>query len=250
NGSKHEMENHVEGDYIFTVTGVSDSLYNITFMFARFKMSSSSNQLGTIISIDTDKQVTDEDIEAKLFSQLITVDLQMEMYRSGKIKSIEGADRMIDKMAGAAGDFDEFTKELIRESMRSEFSNESLAKSFEQMTFIYPTESIKKGESWTNTFEGELSSQNTWTLDEMTKNDILISGKSTIKFVNADADLEMNLTGDMTSNVVTSTDHGFVKSMSSTSVAKGHSIMHNMNDLKVPTSITSNITYKIEKHVQ
>ncbi|OUS01919.1 hypothetical protein A9Q86_04520 [Flavobacteriales bacterium 33_180_T64] len=250
NGSKHEIKNKIEGDYTFVIEGVSDSLYDIRFKFDRFKMTASSNLVGEIMSINTTDSISDDDIEGKIFSQLVTTDLSMKMYKNGKIKSIEGSKALIDNMINAAGDFDEFTKELMRESMKKEFSNKSLAQSFEQMTYIYPSEIIKKGESWTNAFEGELAAKNTWTLNNITEDDIIITGKSTIIFKNSDSDVEMNLTGDMTSSITTSLENGFVKHMSSKSVATGNSIMHNMNDTKVPTTITSNITYKIEKHVQ
>lgn len=251
NGQKHEMQNLLEGDFTFTIDEVNDSIYGIKFKFDRFKMLSTSNLVGELINVNTNDSVIDDtDIQGKIFSQLIKTDLYMEMYRNGKIKSIDGSKQLVDNMINSAGDFDEFTKELMKESMNKEFSNESLAKSFEQMTYIYPTEAIKKGDTWKNSFEGELSSENVWTLESILNDDVNISGESTISFINQDDDVEMNLTGDMTSNLVTSLETGFVKTMTTHSVAKGNSIMHKMNDLEVPTSITSNITYKIEKHVQ
>lgn len=250
NGQKHEMKNLLEGDFTFIVQGVNDSVYDIKFKFDRFKMVSTSNLAGDLFNINTDNPVGEDDIEGKIFSQLIKTDLSMIMYKNGKIKSIKGSKALIDNMVNAAGDFDEFTKELMKESMKKEFSNESLAKSFEQMTYIYPSKNVSNGDTWENKFEGDLSSENTWTLKDIKQDNVEITGKSTIIFKTVDDDLEMNLTGDMTSDVTTSLDTGFVKTMKTFSVAKGNSIMHNMNDLEVPTTITSNITYKVEKHVQ
>ena len=250
NGQKHEMKNLLEGDFTFIVEEVNDTLYGLTFKFDRFKMISTSNLIGEIISVNTNDKITDDDIEGKIFAQLVKVDLAMKMYKNGKIKSIVGSNELISKMVNAVGDIDEFTKEVMKESMKSEFSNESLAKSFEQMTYIYPLETVKIGDTWENNFEGELSSKNTWTLKSITDNDIIITGESIVNFLNKDVDVEMNLKGDMTSNLTTSKETGFVKTMTTTSTVKGNSIMHNMNDLKVPTTIISNVTYKIEKHVQ
>ena len=250
NGQKHEMKNLLEGDFTFIVEEVNDTLYGLTFKFDRFKMISTSNLIGEIISVNTNDKITDDDIEGKIFAQLVKVDLAMKMYKNGKIKSIVGSNELISKMVNAVGDIDEFTKEVMKESMKSEFSNESLAKSFEQMTYIYPLETVKIGDTWENNFEGELSSKNTWTLKSIADNDIIITGESIVNFLNKDVDVEMNLKGDMTSNLTTSKETGFVKTMTTTSTVKGNSIMHNMNDLKVPTTIISNVTYKIEKHVQ
>ncbi|WP_299334428.1 DUF6263 family protein [uncultured Psychroserpens sp.] len=250
NGTKHEMTNALEGDFTFTVQSVNDSIYNIKFKFDRFKMLSTSNLAGELFNINTNDSIADNDIQGKIFSQLVTCDLYMEMYKNGKIKSIKGSQKLIDKMISASGDFDSFTKELMKESMKKEFSNESLAMSFEQMTYIYPSEAVSNGDSWKNRFKGDLSADNLWTLENIANNEVTINGESSIIFATKDDDIEMNLKGDMTSKVVTSFDTGFVKTMTTYSTAKGNSIMHNMNDLDVPTTITSNITYKIEKDVQ
>lgn len=252
NGQKHEMTNLLEGDFTFIVEHVSDSLYELKFKFDRFKIVSTSNLVGEIISVNTNDAIKDDDIEANIFSQLFNVNSAMSMYKNGNIKSIEGSNKLISSMVNAVGDVDvdEFTKEVMKESMKSEFSNESLAMSFEQMTYIYPNTTVTIGDTWENNFKGELSSKNTWTLDNITNDEIIITGESTVNFLNDDADVEMNLKGDMTSNVIKSKETGFVKTMTTISTVKGNSIIHKMNDLKVPTTIISNITYKTEKHVQ
>nr|WP_321223115.1 DUF6263 family protein [uncultured Psychroserpens sp.] len=250
NGQKHEMKNLLEGDFTFIVEEVNDSLYGIKFKFDRFKMVSTSNLIGEIMNVNTQDSITDDNIEGKIFAQLVKVDLYMTMYKTGKIKSIEGSNELISNMVNAVGDLDEFTKEVMKESMKGEFSNESLSKSFEQMTYIYPNKLVNIGDTWENKFEGDLSTNNIWTLEGITKDDITITGNSTVLFTNKDADIEMNLEGDMTSNLTTSKKTGFVKTMSTLSKVKGNSIMRNMNNTKVPTTITSNVTYKIEKHVQ
>ena len=250
NGQKHEVKNLLEGDFTFIVEDLNYSIYGLSFKFDRFKMVSSSNLVGEIISINTNDSIADDDIEGKIFAQLINVNLVMAMYKNGKIKSIEGSNQLISKMVNTIGDLDEFTKEVMKESMKDEFSNESLAQSFEQMTYIYPEKAVNIGDTWKNNFEGDLSSKNTWTLDSMTNNDFIITGESLVNFLNKDTDVEMKLKGNMTSNLIISKETGFIKIMTTTSTVKGDSVMRDMNDLKVPTTIISNVTYKIEKHVQ
>ncbi|WP_204345985.1 DUF6263 family protein [Psychroserpens algicola] len=251
NASEHNIKNLIEGDYTFTVEHVNDSLYGIKFRYDRFKMVMTSNMIGEIMSINTNDSIADDDIEGKIFSKIIASDLHMEMYKNGKIKSIKGSEILIDNMINAAGDFDDFTKELMKESMRKEFSNESLAMSFEQMTYIYPSKDSKASDTtWTNKFEGKLTSENTWTLVSTSDKAIAISGESEIALNTTDSDVDMHLKGHMTSKISVSPTTGFAQQISTTSTAEGHSVMHNMNSLEVPTSITSNINYKIEKHVQ
>lgn len=250
NGKKHEMKNLIEGDFTFVVASVNDSLYQLKFKFDRFKMMSTSSIMGEILSVNTDANITEDDIDGKIFAELVKVNLTMTMYKSGKIKFIEGSNALISQMVNAVGDIDDFTKEVMKESMKEEFSNKSLAMSFEQMTYLYPDKTVNIGDTWDNSFKGELSSKNTWTLKSITNDDVTITGFSIVTFLNKDADVEMRLEGDMTSDLTTSLETGFIKTMTTNSTVKGNSIMHKMNDLKVPTTITSNIIYKIEKHVQ
>jgi hypothetical protein len=250
NGKKHEMKNLIEGDFTFVVASINDSLYQLKFKFDRFKMMSTSSIMGEILSVNTNANITEDDIEGKIFAELVKVNLTMTMYKNGKIKFIEGSNALISQMVNAVGDIDDFTKEVMKESMKEEFSNKSLAMSFEQMTYLYPNKTVKIGDTWDNSFKGELSSKNTWTLKSITNDDVTITGLSIVTFLNKDADVEMRLEGDMTSDLTTSLETGFIKTMTTNSTVKGNSIMHKMNDLKVPTTITSNIIYKIEKHVQ
>jgi hypothetical protein len=250
NGKKHEMKNLIEGDFTFVVEAVNDSLYTLKFKFDRFKMVSTSSLMGEILSVNTAANIAEDDIEGKIFAELVKVNLTMMMYKNGKIKFIEGSNALISQMISAVGDIDDFTKEVMKESMKGEFSNESLAMSFEQMTFLYPNETVKIGDTWNNNFKGELSSNNTWTLKNITNDDVNITGVSIVNFFNKDTDVGMKLKGDMTSNLTTSLKTGFIKTMTTTSTVIGNSIMHRMNDLKIPTTISSNITYKIKKHVQ
>lgn len=250
NGSKHEMKNQIEGDFTFTVETISDSLYGMKFRFDRFKMISTSNLLGEIISIDTNKEVAEGDIQGKIFSQLVSTDLFMYMYKNGEVKVVEGAETLIENMVNSAGDFDDFTKELMKEAVKTEFGNENLSNSFEQMTFIYPNNLVKNGDTWQNKFEGELASDNVWTLKDQIDGEALITCESKVIFNSVDDSIEMKLTGVMTSDVKASLDSGFISSMSSSSTCTGNSIMKDMNGTQLPTTITSNVTYKVVKNVQ
>ncbi len=249
-GSKHEMKNQIEGDFTFTVESISDSLYGIKFRFDRFKMVSTSNLLGEIISVDTSQEVADGDIQGKIFSQLVSTDLLMYMYKNGEVKVVEGAEKLIENMVNSAGDFDAFTKELMKEAVKTEFGNENLSNSFEQMTFIYPDNLVENGDTWQNKFEGELSSDNEWTLKDQKDGEALITGESKVIFSSVDDSIEMNLTGIMTSDVRASLDSGFISSMNTSSTCTGNSVMKDMNGAQLPTTITSNVTYKVVKNVQ
>jgi hypothetical protein len=189
-------------------------------------------------------------MQDKLFSGLTKTTLKMVLFRNGKIKSISGTEKLISRMVDAAGDMDEFTKELMKEAMKTEFGNESLSQSFEQLTYIYPTNSVKVGDSWQNAYTGDLSSENTWTLKGLTNGVYKISGKSKVHLITDDESVSMDLEGTMTSAVETYKSNGFIKSMETSSSASGLSTMKSMQGMKLPTTVNTKTTYKTETYVQ
>ncbi|TXD83277.1 hypothetical protein ESY86_17035 [Subsaximicrobium wynnwilliamsii] len=245
----HIVKNSIEGDFSFYVISVNDSVINVNFKFDRFKMNSTSNLAGNIMSVNT-ADLSNDEMQDKLFSGLTKTTLKMVLFSNGKIKSISGTEKLISRMVDAAGDMDEFTKELMKEAMKTEFGNESLSQSFEQLTYIYPTNSVKVGDSWQNAYTGDLSSENTWTLKGLTNGVYKISGKSKVHLITDDESVSMDLEGTMTSAVETYKSNGFIKSMETSSSASGLSTMKSMQGMKLPTTVNTKTTYKTETYVQ
>lgn len=250
NGSEHKMKNDIEAEYIFIVKDVSDSLFTIDFKFNSFKMISSSNLMGELMSVNTKDSIADDDIEGKIFSGLTKSFLTMKMYKNGKVKDITGTETLIDHMISGAGDFDSFTKELMKEAMKNEFGGESLGNSFEQMTFIYANKPVKINDTWQNKFSGELSADNTWTFVKSDDEDIELSAKSDITFNSDDESITMKLSGSMDTKVFTDPESKFITSMKAESRAEGISILKQASNLEVPTTVITNTSYKVEKYVQ
>lgn len=244
-GQKHEMTSLIDGDFTFVVNSVNDSLIEFTFRFDRLKMQTNSNLAGEVISVDTSKKIEETDIMGKLLSELVDVDLQMLMFKNGKIKEVNGADNLIDKMVNSLPYLDATAKKQVKQAMAEDFSSESLADSFEQMTFIYLGNHVSINDSWENDFKGELSSKNTWTLKKINPNSAEIEGNGEVVFKTEDANISMNLTGTMVSQITTSMDTGFIKEMSVRSDASGNSVIKQMSGTNVPTTVVTNTSYKI-----
>ena len=249
-GSKHQLTNVIEGDYIFKVEQVSDSIITINFKFERFKMTSTSSAMGNLLTINTRDSAPIDNVQGKLFEGITAANLKMKMYKNGHIKSISGTEELVESMVNNAGEFDDFTKALMTEAMNKEFGNESLSNSFEQLTFLFPLTPVNVGDSWSNNYHGDLSSNNLWTLEKISKDDIMISGESQVTFQTDDETIKMNLKGTMVSKVVTSLKNGFIKSLESTSTAQGFSTMSNMATVEIPTTVTTKTTYKVKNYVQ
>jgi len=250
NGAKHELKNALEGEYTFVVTHKTDSLYTIFFTFDRLKLSTTSNLSGEIVNIDTNNEVSDLDIQAKIFSAMVGAKLKMEMYKNGKIKSITGSEKMITNMVNNAGLSDEFTKQLMVETMKKEFGNKSLTNSFEQMTYIYPQNKVTIGDTWSNNYMGKINAKNIWKLEAINEKNFLLNGKSEVKMFTSDDNIIMTLEGNQQTSITAEKQNGFIKGLTVNLKAEGISIMEQMKDTEIPTKITSITTYKTIKHVQ
>ncbi|WP_100614838.1 DUF6263 family protein [Confluentibacter citreus] len=249
-GTKHELKNVIEADYTFIVSQKTDSTYTINFNFERFKMVTTSNLYGEVINIDTKNSVSKDDIQAQVFLGMIGAKLKMELFKNGKIKSVSGTDKMIARMIEKVGISDELTKQVMMESMKKEFGNKSLAQSFEQMTFIYPNKKVKMGDTWVNNYKGPLNAKNTWKLDTITEKTLELSADSHITMATKEDNVSMTLTGKQQTKLTASKTSGFIKDMVVKQTAKGVSVMAQMEDTDIPTTITSTTTYKTIKHVQ
>jgi len=248
-GSKHEMKNILEADFTFIISNKTDSTYTITFKYDRFKMLTTSNLYGEVLNVDT-KIKSSNDVQSQIFSQMIGTNLNMILYKNGKIKSVSGTEKMISKMVDKAGITDELTKLVMIESMKKEFGNESLARSFEQMTFIYPNKKVMVGDTWTNTYKGKLNAKNIWKLDAINEKSIELSAMSQVKMSTEDTSISMTLEGNQQTVITTNKVSGFIKDMIVNLNAEGISVFAQIKDMEIPTTITSTTNYKTIKHVQ
>src|SRR5690606_31675204 len=133
---------------------------------------------------------------------------------------------------------------------KKEFGNKSLAQSFEQMTFIYPNKKVKIGDTWVNNYKGELNAKNTWKLDALNERTVELSAKSDIMLTTKEDNVSMTLSGKQQTKLTASKTSGFIKDMVVTQNASGISMMAEMANIDIPTTITSTTTYKTINHVQ
>ncbi|HLV69551.1 MAG TPA: DUF6263 family protein [Xanthomarina sp.] len=249
NGSKHEMSNNLECNFNLIVTAKTDSTYLINFQFKRFKLKTTSNLYGDLMNVDTNMEDKTGDLESKMFSGLTSSVLKIEMLKTGKILNVSGTQAMIKKMVENAGIEDQFTKELTIEALKEEYGNESLSRSFEQMTYFYPKKKVLVGDQWTNTYSGALLAKNNWTLNEFNKN-IVLDATSNISMVSEEASHVMKLKGSQDTHVIANKLSGFPELITVTSTTQGTTVMNQMETVEIPTTIISKTTYKTKKHVQ
>jgi hypothetical protein len=250
-GTSHQLTNRISGVLQFRVMQVRDTTYLLEFMFRDLVFQIESSLQGVLLDIHA-SEPEPSDTQSQIFSAMLNVPVQMEMGRQGKIHNVNGGDSLVARVVEQAGLTDGFNKTVMRRTLEQEYGSRALAQSYEQMTFFYPDRPIAVGDQWKNTYEGKLSTENTWQLDSLNTDRAVIRGTATLKMKTADPSSSMDLEGTQTTTVLTSRPTGFLKEMKVENQASGISTSAQTGDLEIPTTITSMITYRLieQKHVQ
>ena len=243
-GQKHELTNDLAGLYDFKVIEVDEKGYDILLSFQDFKLKATSSIQGTIMDVKA-LELVEGDVMSEMFHAIIGHELKLRMSTNGSIISVEGGDELIDKMISSAGLEDEYTRNIMRESLAKEFSSNGLAKSFEQMTYFYPAKKVTIGDTWENSYNGKLTADNTFTLKKIDGGSIFITGEAAIVMNTNESGAKMSLSGSQETVIQANSSNGFIKKVMVSGLAKGDTIMAQMGDTSIPTTIESTISYEL-----
>lgn len=243
-GAAHVLTNTLDGILEFTVIDESDDQYTIAFQFKDLNLLMDSSIQGELMNVRA-KEVSEEDIQSKMFNSLLEQPVEMMLSKTGNILEVIGGDSLVTQMANSSGLEDEFSKNLMKKSLEKEFGSEALSSSYEQMTFIYSSDKVSVGDTWQNEYTGKLNAQNTWTLETLEEETVTISGKAEVTMDINEQATTMNLRGSQTTKITANRKNGFIALMTVESEAKGFSTMAQLGDQEIPTTITSTITYEL-----
>ena len=243
-GTSHEITNDLEGLFEFRVTKKTEEVYTMDLVFLDFALKSSSSIQGVLMDVRSSKP-KEGDVLSSVFSALLNQRLSLEMTRQGKIITVTGGDKLIDNMVNSVEDLDEFSKDLMRKSLEKDFGSEGLAKSFEQMTFFYPENPASSGTTWTTDFQGKISGTTTWTLEKTEEEKTSISGTATISMYNVDNAMTLSLKGTQETLIQASAKNGFLLKMMVSGSGSGTSVMTQMGNVEIPTTLEQTITYEL-----
>lgn len=243
-GASHVLTNILDGILEFTVIGESNDAYTIAFQFKDLNLLMDSSIQGELMNVRA-KEVSEEDIQSKMFNSLLDQPVEMMLAKTGNILEVVGGDSLVAQMANSSGLEDEFSKNLMKKSLEKEFGSEALSSSYKQMTFIYSDHQVAVGDTWQNEYTGKLNAQNTWTLEALEDKTVTISGNADVTMDINEQATTMNLMGSQTTEITADRNTGFIEFMTVESEAKGVSTMAQLGDQEIPTTITSTITYKL-----
>ncbi len=243
-GTSHEITNDLEGLFEFKVTGKTGDTYALELVFLDFALKSSSSIQGVLMDVRA-SEPKEDDVFSTVFGALLNQRLHLEMTRQGKITSVIGGDTLINKMVNTVKDVDELSKSLMKKSLEKDFGSEGLARSFEQMTFFYPDNPVNAGATWTTDFQGKVSGTNTWTLEKIEEAKTSISGTATISMYNVDNAMTLSLKGTQETLIQASPKNGFLFKMMVSGSGSGTSVMTQMGNVEIPTTLEQTITYEL-----
>ncbi len=244
NGAVHELTNTVNGVLEFKVVGTNANSFEIALRFKDLNMKMTSSIQGELMNVKA-RDVQEGDMQSKMFHSLLDIPVKMTLSKTGDILQVEGGDSLVLKMVEASGLEDEFSLNMMRKSLETEFGSEALSNSYEQMTFIYPTEGVQVGDSWENEYYGKLNAKNLWTLKSVTDANATISGSAAVLMEVTEPTTTMKLNGEQQTLVTTDIATGFVKSMKVEGMAEGTATMVQLGDQEIPTTIKSTVTYQL-----
>ena len=243
-GATHEITNIIDGILEFKVLDEIDDNYEIALTFKDLSLKMNSSIQGELMNVNA-KEVIEGDIQSNIFNSLLNTPVQMILSKTGDIIEVKGGDSLVVKMAAASGLEDEFSLNMMKKSLEKEFGSEALSNSYKQMTYIYPTEKIKVGDTWKNEYTGKLSARNTWKLDALNDTNADISGNAQIIMNIAEPATTMNLNGTQQTEIIVDIASGFIQKMKVEGFSEGTSTMTQMGGQEIPTSIKSIITYEL-----
>jgi len=243
---EHHMTNTLGGIFLIKVVNIIGEKYVLEVNFEKFKFKTESDIYGVFSDIDTEiPPKNDEDVEAKIFQGLIGPRFQMVMLKTGQIESVTGTENLVKSMIDNVEIEDEFSKAMIIESVQKEFNNEDMLESLQQFTYIYPEIKVRVNETWNNKYSGLVNADNKWKFVSYSKDDIVLSANSTVELETVDESVIMKLTGTQQTELTSSSSLGFIKFMTVNQQTQGTTIVSEMNNIEIPTSLTSKITYKL-----
>lgn len=243
--SQFQMKNTVAGTFSMVVDQVLEDRYIILSSFESIRFKTESNDFGVINSIDTDKIDSLSSAESKIFKGLLNVPFTIIMLKNGKIEAVENTSAMVDNMMIEAGIEDENLKTRIRESMKTNFGDASLAASIEQMTFLFPNHTVSIGDAWNNQYHGELNADNSWQLESYNPNEFVITGIAKVVMTTREEDiLSISMSGVQTTTAIVDAPSGLFKEITVNQEVDGFMTGMEMGYEEIPSKINAIITFK------
>ena len=244
-GAKQVLTNDIRATMTLEVLASTKGMITLEMRYVNFSLNMSSPQLGDLMSIDTETN-TGEEVQLKIFKSLLNAPLIIKMEPTGKLFEMEGVDALLQQMAESSGDVDEATKQLMIDQLSKEWGPEQLSSSMEQMLYNYTDQKVAVNDTWVTSFDGKLIAETTWKLSEQTITTNTIAGSATVSMNEQNAQATLKLNGNQGTVLKTDAKTGMISEMVITQTMKGDTLVPQLPDTAIPTTMESKITYIVK----
>ncbi len=107
------------------------------------------NQINPMASMVYDsKEPSKNTAGSEMYDYIVGTTVMSQLNKNGELVSISGFDTMVDKMVEKMPEVPMISKDQMKESMRTQFGDESMSNMFSNIYKIYPNKAVKVGDSW------------------------------------------------------------------------------------------------------
>lgn len=217
-GKKIQVGQDAVYNYEYNIQDVDGfGVYTIKVTYKNMKVKTTSN--GITNEYDSAK-IKSSDPSSRCIGALTGQSFIMKIDRYGNVKSIEGVDKIIDKVINGCN-LDEKTKASVKQLFDQVLNKDVLKQQFEEAMEVYPAKKIKKGDMWTDSItisKGIPMKISTKMILKDVKDGVAtVYEHSTIKADDNKEGLVVNgikfkysLTGDQCGNINIKTDNGLI----------------------------------------
>ncbi|SDD60316.1 hypothetical protein SAMN05216464_10236 [Mucilaginibacter pineti] len=146
NGQVNNINIAINGTTSFKVLNADDSLY---YMEVNYKSLGMKMQMaGSNANFDSNKSDS-TDIMSSILKGLVNKPFTAIITKSGKIKSVENAEKMISSVLDGFPQIQGAQKEQVKTQFLKSFGSEAIKTSLEMSTAVFPEKAVAKNEKWT-----------------------------------------------------------------------------------------------------
>lgn len=129
----------------FKVTGITDSLYRMEVSYQSLDMK--INMADTTIEMDSKKNSV-LDVPSSIVAAIMNKPFNITLSKSGKIRSVENFEKMINDVFDGFTKIDSTKKQQIKKQFMQSFGVNSFKDILEMGTAIFPQKAVAKNDTW------------------------------------------------------------------------------------------------------
>lgn len=233
----------------FKVMAVTDSVYTMNASYQ--SLSTKIEQAAGFIDFDSKKN-DPQDRPSMVFAAVVNKPVKVEITKSGKVKSVSNADKLIQDAIAGVAQLDTTQQAQVKALLTQYFNPESLKGYIETGALIFPSTPVAKDDKWKVDIKRETPAKMqlsiNYQLIDIVKDLYLVHGEGTISSdKNAGAvqingmPVKYNLSGSFISDVRLNKSTGWISSFRTTQLIVGD--MHIQDNPQVPGGMSIPVSF-------